>query len=213
MIGRHSAVRIDLGTGDGRAVLAAAAADPRRLVIGVDANAAGMFEASRKAARGKLANALFVVAAAERLPTELDGVADAVTVYFPWGSLLRGVVTADPVVVTGLARLLKPGAALSILVSVIEHDRGSGLPPIDENDLRGLAGPYTAHGLTITEVAPATAAEIAATGSSWAKRLGAGSQRSAWRIAAHRSNAQRAPELAAEHRTGTACAEPVGDAR
>nr|WP_281292446.1 class I SAM-dependent methyltransferase [Nocardia bhagyanarayanae] len=189
---------MDLGTGDGRAVLAAAAADARRLVIGVDANAAGMIEASRKATRGKLANALFVAAAAERLPTELDGVADAVTVYFPWGSLLRGLVTADPVVIAGLARLLKPGAALSILVSVTEHDRGSGLPPIGEHDLRGLAEPYAAQGLTITEVAPATAAEIAATGSSWAKRLGAGSQRGAWRIAARRSDAPRVPELAAE---------------
>ncbi|WP_084510704.1 class I SAM-dependent methyltransferase [Nocardia lijiangensis] len=187
MIGRHSAVQIDLGTGDGRAVLAAATADPERLVIGVDAHAAGMSEASRKAARGKLPNALFVVAAAERLPPELDGVADAVTVYFPWGSLLRGVVTADPVIVAGLARLLKPRASLSILVSVIEHDRGSGLPPIDENDLRGLAAPFATQGLTITGVRQASAADIAATGSSWGKRLGAGSQRSAWRIAARRA--------------------------
>ncbi|WP_157107872.1 methyltransferase domain-containing protein [Nocardia amikacinitolerans] len=205
MIGRHSAVLIDLGTGDGRAVLTAAAADPRRLVIGVDANAAGMIEASRKAARGKLTNALFVAAAAERLPVELDGVADAVTVYFPWGSLLRGVVTADPVVAAGLAGLLKPGAALSILVSVTEHDRGSGLPPIGENELRALAEPYAAHGLTIDEVTPATASDIAATGSSWGKRLGAGSQRNAWRIAARLSDAPRPLETTSEQRaiTGT----------
>ena len=60
---------VDLGTGDGRRVLRAAAARPDTLVIGVDANAAGMAEASRRAARrGALPNALFVVAAAEHPP-------------------------------------------------------------------------------------------------------------------------------------------------
>jgi 16S rRNA (adenine(1408)-N(1))-methyltransferase len=50
-------------------VLAAAAARPDTLVIGVDANAAGMNEASRRAARrGALPNALFAVAAAEHPP-------------------------------------------------------------------------------------------------------------------------------------------------
>jgi 16S rRNA (adenine(1408)-N(1))-methyltransferase len=50
-------------------VLAAAAARPDTLVIGVDANAAGMTEAARRAARrGALPNALFAVAAAEHPP-------------------------------------------------------------------------------------------------------------------------------------------------
>jgi 16S rRNA (adenine(1408)-N(1))-methyltransferase len=50
-------------------VLAAAAARPDTLVIGVDASAAGMAEASRRAARrGALPNALFAVAAAEDPP-------------------------------------------------------------------------------------------------------------------------------------------------
>jgi 16S rRNA (adenine(1408)-N(1))-methyltransferase len=62
-------VAIDLGTGDGRHVLAVAAARPETLVIGLDANAAGMAEASRRAARkGALPNALFAVAAAEHPP-------------------------------------------------------------------------------------------------------------------------------------------------
>jgi len=62
-------VAIDLGTGDGRHVLRAAAARPHRLVIGLDANAAGMAEASRRAARRRaLPNALFAVAAAEHPP-------------------------------------------------------------------------------------------------------------------------------------------------
>ena len=50
-------------------MLAAAAACPETLTIGVDANAAGMAEVSRRAARrGALPNALFAVAAAEHPP-------------------------------------------------------------------------------------------------------------------------------------------------
>jgi 16S rRNA (adenine(1408)-N(1))-methyltransferase len=76
-------------------VLAAAAAQPDRLVVGVDANAAGIMTASRRAAakpsRGGLPNALFVVPPLRHCPpAELEGVADLVTVHFPWGSLLRG---------------------------------------------------------------------------------------------------------------------------
>jgi 16S rRNA (adenine(1408)-N(1))-methyltransferase len=60
---------IDLGTGDGRRVLRAARARPEILHVGIDANAAGMAEASRRAARrGALPNALFAVAAAEHPP-------------------------------------------------------------------------------------------------------------------------------------------------
>jgi 16S rRNA (adenine(1408)-N(1))-methyltransferase len=46
-------------------VLAAAAAQPETLVVGLDANAAGMREASRRA---KLPNVLYAVAAAEHPP-------------------------------------------------------------------------------------------------------------------------------------------------
>ena len=60
---------IDLGTGDGRRVLALAVARPDTLASGLDANAAAMAEASRRAARkDALPNALFAVAAAEHPP-------------------------------------------------------------------------------------------------------------------------------------------------
>jgi 16S rRNA (adenine(1408)-N(1))-methyltransferase len=50
-------------------VLRAAAERPDTLVIGLDANAAAMADASRRALRrGTLPNALFVVAAAEHPP-------------------------------------------------------------------------------------------------------------------------------------------------
>ena len=76
-----------------------------------------MATASRRAAarpsRGGLPNALFVVAAVEATPAELDGVADLVTVHFPWGSLLRGLLGADPAIMSSLTRVLRPSATCS----------------------------------------------------------------------------------------------------
>jgi 16S rRNA (adenine(1408)-N(1))-methyltransferase len=177
--------------GDGRFVLAAAAAEADRLVVGVDASAAAMAEASRRAARrperGGLPNALFVVAAAEALPRELDGLADRVTVHLPWGSLLRGLLAADPAVMGGLVRVMRPGAGLSLLVSSTERDRGAGVGPVGEQELARLAGAYRRHGLDVTRLRPATAADVAASRSTWGRRLDAGGRRPAWLLEARRS--------------------------
>ena len=169
-------------------MLAAAAAQPDRLVVGVDANAAGMATASRRAAarpsRGGRPNALFVVAAVEATPAELDGVADLVTVHFPWGSLLRGLLGADLATMTGLTRVLRPGGTLQLLVSSTVRDRGAGVPPIQASTLHALAASYTTWGLAVTQLRPATAADVAAAHSSWGKRLGAGTRRPAWLLRA-----------------------------
>ena len=173
-------------------MLAAAATAADRLVVGVDASAAAMAEASRRAARrpgrGGLPNALFVVAAAEALPAELDGLAGLVTVHFPWGSLLRGLVAADPAVVGGLVRAMRPGATLSMLLSATARDRAAGIEPIQEATLAAMVEAYDGHGgLAVTTVRPATPADVAASRSTWGRRLGAGARRPAWLLEAKRS--------------------------
>ena len=111
---------------------------------------------------------------------------DQVTVHFPWGSLLRGLLAADPAVLTGLARLLRPGGTLSVLVSSTARDRAAGVEPIDRHTLGALAGAYDRHGLAVTRVRPATPADVAASRSTWGKRLGAGTRRPAWLLEATR---------------------------
>jgi 16S rRNA (adenine(1408)-N(1))-methyltransferase len=98
--------------------------------------------------------------------------ADTLTINFPWGSLLRGVLGHDDAVLAGVARLLAPGAAGDALVSVVPRD---GVPPIPAAD--ALADAYARHGLELVEARPATPGEVAASGSSWAKRLRAGAER------------------------------------
>ena len=166
--------------------MARARAEPCAFVIGIDATAAAMAEVSRRAAgpagRGGVPNALFVVAAAERPPIELLGIADEVTINFPWGSLLRGALACDDAAAGGIAALLKPGACLSALVSVTARD-ALELPALDGPGATAeLAGRWAIHGLRLDSLCPATEADVAAIRSSWARRLAVGRARPAWRL-------------------------------
>jgi hypothetical protein len=60
---------------------------------------------------------------------------------------------------------MAPGATATVLLSVVPRD---GLPAIPER--RELEDAYARQGLTV-ETRPATGAEVAASASSWAKRL------------------------------------------
>ena len=110
-------------------MLARARREPDSLVIGVDANADAMAESSRRAAaperKGGLPNALFVVAAAERLPPELRGIAAEVSILLPWGSLLRGALAFDDAcdAAAGIAGLVAPGGRVRAIVSIDPRDR------------------------------------------------------------------------------------------
>lgn len=168
---------IDLGTGDGRAVLARAFAEPATLAIGIDANAVSMIESSRRAAKserkGGRPNALFVAAAAEAPPTELTGLADELTITLPWGSLLDGVLGRDERVVAGVASLVAPGGLVRSIVSTTACD-GRDLPVLDVRLGMVIADAWARNGLVLEAFRPATARESAATHSTWARRLGLG---------------------------------------
>jgi 16S rRNA (adenine(1408)-N(1))-methyltransferase len=193
MIARAERVIVDLGTGDGRAALSVAAADPRALVIGIDADAASMAEASRRAARperkGGRPNALFLAGGVEALDPVLDGCADPVTVTLPWGSLLRGALGIDNVAAAAIAILPKRGGRVEMLLSVTPRDGIPGLPCLDGEAIARVAARHAELGLCLVEARPATAAELRATPSTWAKRLLAGgNDRDVWRLVLLRMN-------------------------
>jgi 16S rRNA (adenine(1408)-N(1))-methyltransferase len=142
-----------------------------------------MIDASRRAARGgALPNALFVVAAAESLPRELDGFAEEITIHFPWGSLLRGLLRADLVIVGGLTAVTKPGASVTMLLSVTDRDRLDGLETLDGPAIEELTRRLAPFGLRSTEARPASRDDIDAAHSSWSKRLAAGGSRAVWLV-------------------------------
>jgi 16S rRNA (adenine(1408)-N(1))-methyltransferase len=180
-------VIVDVGTGDGRAVLARAATAPTSLVIGLDANASAMAEASRRADRRGPANALFLAAGAEALAGSiLAGRADLVTVHFPWGSLLRGVLGLEAPALCGLASLLAPTGRIEALASVVSSDAVDELACLDASAEPVVRAGWAAAGLELIEMRMATPDEVATSRSTWARRLGA--ERPVWRLVGRRSD-------------------------
>ena len=174
----------DIGTGDGRAVLARAAEEPASLIVGVDAATDAMAEASRRAARRGPANAVFLAAGAASLAdTPLVGRVDLVTVTFPWGSLLRGVLGLDPTVLAGVAALVASCGRVAVLASVEPSDRVDGVDTLDAGREPAIHCAWADAGLQLVSMRPATAAEIAASRSSWARRLDPyRAARTVWRL-------------------------------
>jgi len=138
-------VIIDIGTGDGRFVYQSARQNPNKFYIGIDPNVRPLEKISekihRKPAKGGAPNVLFVQAAIEDLPAELDGVADEVHVHFPWGSLLRAVATGDVDILRNVRRICAPGALLEVVINdqiadqLIERYRWAGFEVLEHGSV------------------------------------------------------------------------------
>ena len=178
-------LQIDIGTGDGKRVLRGARAEPRRFHIGIDSNADGMREVSRKAVRGDVGNLLFVRAAAEALPEELAGLATSLTILLPWGSLLRAVAGPEAAVLAGVRRLAAPRAALLVVMGY-DADRdpttAETLPPLTRERLVGEVVPAYREAGFAMRAAPVTLADLRDLGTTWASRLAFGRERSFWQL-------------------------------
>ena len=185
---------VDIGTGDGVFVDQSARRHPTKFYIGVDANPRPLEKISekihRKPAKGGLPNALFVQAAVEDLPPELDGVAGEVRVHFPWGSLLRAVATGEPAGVRNLRRICAPGALLHVVFGLDpDRDRGEmerlGLPPMSLSIIDSTLAPsYREAGFEVVERGLLAGPEQARLQTSWAKRLRGSSNRSVFYVTA-----------------------------
>jgi 16S rRNA (adenine(1408)-N(1))-methyltransferase len=82
-------------------------------VIGIDTCRENLHQVSRKA----LPNAMYLIANAEALPTELHELASHITVNLPWGSLLTGLLTGGSKVIANLRMIAQPGATLAIVLN------------------------------------------------------------------------------------------------
>jgi len=94
----YNRITLDLGTGDGRYVCTLAEEHPDWFVIGVDS----CRENLREHSQAKLQNMLFVIASAQELPKELNGLISQISINFPWGSLLESLLTDDSRLMNGL---------------------------------------------------------------------------------------------------------------
>jgi 16S rRNA (adenine(1408)-N(1))-methyltransferase len=167
---------VDVGAGDGGYVLHRARTEPDTFAIAIDASADALASGAWRAKRARLTNAAFLVEGVERLPAELAGVANEVTIHFPWGSLLRGLVDASSSVVGPISRLMKAGAELRVLMSAVGRD---GLGELTPSTITSTYGAYAEHRLRLIDAEWASDAIVAESRSAWAKRLAVGRARQA----------------------------------
>ena len=112
-LAHYKNITLDLGTGDGRYVRSRAEKHTDQFFIGVDA----CRENLRANSLRKLPNTLFVIANAQALPLELNGLASHITINFPWGSLLESLLNSDACLVNGLLAVTHPCAEIDILLN------------------------------------------------------------------------------------------------
>ena len=172
---------IDIGTGDGAFVYQSARRNADRLYIGIDPSPRPLARISEKIHRrpekGGLSNVLFIRAAVEDLPTELDGLADEVHVHFPWGSLLRAVAAGEEVPLRNIRRICAPGASLEVVIALdAERDSSEikrlGLEPLTTQFVESVLVPrYQAAGFEVSENGAMPSSDWPKFHTSWAGRL------------------------------------------
>jgi 16S rRNA (adenine(1408)-N(1))-methyltransferase len=167
---------VDLGAGDGGYVLHRARTEPTTFAIAIDASPDALASGAWRAKRARLINAAFLVEGVERLPRGLECLADEVTVQFPWGSLLRGLVDGSGCVIEPIANLMRASADLRLLMSAVDRDGFRDLTPALVTAGRDA---YARHGLRLTQAGWASTTTVAESRSAWAKRLAIGRARPA----------------------------------
>lgn len=163
----YSRVLLDLGTGDGRYVRYLADKHPDWFVIGVDS----CRENLRDHSRAKLPNMLFVIARAQNLPQEFNGLISYVTVNFPWGSLLEGLLAGDPALIDGLSSLALKNARIDM------HLNGGALAEVGTTLETGAETIYESmsrHGWKLMNPCLMANRELQTFPSTWARRLAHG---------------------------------------
>lgn len=178
---------MDIGTGDGRYVSAAARANPNKFFIGIDANVKPLekpsMKATRKVNKGGLPNAMFVQAAIEFLPEEFAGVADEIHIHFPWGSLLKAVASGELEILRSLRNIAAKDCLLEIVIGVdSERDAAElsrlDIPVLNDSYFRNvLASRYNAAGFRTVEIRQLSRDEWPKIETFWARKLSGGSMR------------------------------------
>ena len=172
-------ILLDLGTGDGRFVRCMAEKQKEKFFIGMDA----CRENLRANSLRKLPNAMFVIASAQALPLELNGLASHITINFPWGSLLEGLLNNDACLLNGLASIALPCAELDIrlngeALSTAGWMLESGADQIQDN--------LNVSGWRTKSRSCMDADTLRAIRTTWAKRLAFGRDPRAIRLSLHR---------------------------
>jgi 16S rRNA (adenine(1408)-N(1))-methyltransferase len=174
---RFSERHVDLGTGDGKFALHLARSRPDVGVIALDACLDHVC-APRKRWPG---NVRFVAEDALAWPVEDVPPAATVSINFPYGSLLRGLVEGDESLLSRLEQLLAPGGRLDVRVNASALEATGLDPETGQEDVIRALGRIP--GMRVSRE-PLTREDLRRFPSSWAKRLGYGRPPDAFEVRA-----------------------------
>ena len=208
-------VLADVGCGDGRHTVRWAERRPDALVVGLDAETTRL-DRSLVAVRRRKLGVLFVAAAAEAPPEPLLGRVAEVAVVMPWGSLLDGILGADPAVLRSVLALGAAGAVLDAVVNVRPWDAPASVdrklaatPEPTPEHLEGLVRSYGELGWELEPVGWLSDRDARALGSTWASRVVSARASRLLRLRAHGPAIPPGPTNAGDASAGDASA---GDA-
>jgi 16S rRNA (adenine(1408)-N(1))-methyltransferase len=180
----YEEVIIDLGTGDGRFVYKSATENPTKLYIGIDPAEKQLEIYSKKAAKKKLYNALFLVGSIEVMPFDIPEFADKIYIILPWGSLLKNIVEPGPENISKITKLLKTEGNLHIILGYDPQFEPSEtkrleLPEINYEYLRSTAIPKMEEygNLSLQQQKTIATDELFDFETTWSKKLTFGSDR------------------------------------
>jgi len=166
--------------------------DQSRLFIASDANTDGLLEiawkAARKPARGGTSNLICIAEPLDALATELQNLADEVTVVLPWGSLLRAVALPGVASLLQIASLCLAQAHFEVVLSFDRRRDAAelarlGLAHLHERHINSaLPNAYEQAGLHVASVDRLPQRELMNYETTWAKRLAISHAREVWRL-------------------------------
>lgn len=160
-------IHVDLGTGDAAWALRLARQRPEVGVIGVDA----CLDHVRGHARRRPANMALIQCDAAALPAALDGRATRVTINFPYGSLLSGLLEDDARLRDRLDAILTVAGVTEVRVNASAlAGTGHTLATAE----RALVGACGRLGCVAVRTRRLESADLRRFPSTWAKRIGFG---------------------------------------
>ena len=189
---KYANICIDIGTGDGKNIYRKARQDKETFYIGLDPVKDNMediaVKMAKKPEKGGLDNALLVISTAENLPSELYGIADRVTVLFPWGVLLEGIVKPEEEFINAVKKAAKPGAEFEFITTYSANCEENmmeirGMPELSIDYFNGeYKDKLNKCGLTVNNTELLDNEFVKGFDSKWARRLAFGRKRDFYRI-------------------------------
>lgn len=192
IISGYEKVCVDIGTGDGKNIYRKAKQYPNIFFIGIDPVKSGMTEIAckiiKKPEKGGLNNALLVISTAENMPKELYKIADIITILFPWGILLEGIIKPLDEFLDSIKKVAKHGTEFEFITTYSKSCednviKNRNLPELSLDYFNGTYKDILAeHGFMVSKIELHNNEYVKKFDSKWAKQLAFGRNRDFYRI-------------------------------